>query len=153
MSVGTLARRLLEPDPQHRLLPLTRLLVFMSGFVPLVFGGAMAVAPGFVNDFLWPRPLDPVPRPTLLFLAASSFALTAGAAYALRRDDWRVASGFLGFSGPYVALSIVAALITAAIRGAPAILWLYVALACCYVPLAIVVWVRESRREPALGGR
>src|SRR5437667_12632290 len=116
MNVGTLARRLTEPDARHRLLPLTRLLVFMSGFVPLVFGGAMAVAPGFVNDFLWPHPLDPVPRPTLLFLAASYFALTAGAAYALHKDDWRVASGFLAFSAPYVALSIVAALITAAIR-------------------------------------
>jgi len=123
----------------------------MSGFVPLVFGIAMAFAPGFVNHFLWPPPLDPVPRPTLLFLAASYFALTTGGAWALRRDDWRTASGFLAFAVPYVALSIVAALITAAIRGAPAILWLYVALACVYVPLAAVVWARESRRAAMAG--
>ncbi len=134
------------------LLPLTKLLVAASGAVPFLFGLLQVFAPDFVNKNLWPPPLEPIPDVVLLFLAAAYFSLTIGAVWVLRRNDWATATGYLAFSISYVALSIVAAL-TAATRddGVPGIMWVYVALACIYVPLGVVCWRQQSARASTSG--
>ncbi len=137
----------LEHQP---LLPLTKLLLVASGVVPFIFGCAQVFATDFVNDVLWPEPFQPIGEDLLLFLAASYFALTIGAAYAYFKNDWRTATGFLVFAVPYVALSIVATLVNFLREGVPVIAWVYVFLAALYVPLSVWTWKLQTQRSMGL---
>jgi hypothetical protein len=123
--------------------PLTRFVVAMSALVPLVFSIPLLFAPGFWNDTVLPEPLAPTAEETLRYVAAAYLSLTAGGLYALVRNDWRVAQGFLACAAPYVALALVVSLVNAASPGVPSVVWLYVVLAAAYIVLTPIVWRRQ----------
>ena len=76
-----------------------------------------------------------------------SIATAIAAAYALYQGRWSGARVYFAFSFPYIVLSVIVTLITAANPGVPAILWLYVLLSVIYLPAVAYAWMQQSRRS------
>jgi hypothetical protein len=127
------------------LLPITKFAVLVSGVVPFVFAMVSILSPALTHRLFWPPPLEPMPLPVLRFTAASYLGFTAGMAYVLVRNDWRVASAYLVTAGTYNALSVVVALWTALTPpGVPLIMWLYVVLALIYLGVLVIAWRQQT---------
>jgi magnesium-transporting ATPase (P-type) len=130
---------------KNSLLPLTRLIVLASGGVSAIFALIQIFAPGLQNSLIFPPPFEPQGRAIMLFTAASYLAFGGGMILTLRRNDWKVAQGFLAVTGTYNALCIVVSLFLAATPpGLPLIVWLYVLLAVIYLVMLYIAWRQQS---------
>jgi len=135
-----------ENKMNNMLSPLTKFLILISGLVPLIFGVAMFFAPGLVNSIVLYID-DSVPPLVLRYNALSYFALTIGAGYALSRNNWQTASGYLAGAGSYVILSLLLSILAILTTPVRTILYLYVTLALIYTVIFIIVWRQETARN------
>ena len=128
------------------LLPFTRLVLAVSAVVQIVFGVVGLLFTDLWNSFFWTAPLAPWPKEVATFAFLNYIATAIAAAYALYQGRWSGAKVYLAFSFPYIVMSVIAVLVTAASPGVPAILWLYVLLSVLYLPAVAYAWVSQSRR-------
>ena len=131
---------------KNTLSPLTKFLILGSGLVPLIFGAVMFFAPGLANNLLAVT-FDSVSITTFRYIGASYLALTIGAGYALLRNNWQIASGYLVYAGSYVILSALISILAILTTPVAPILYLYVTLALIYTVIFIIVWRKETARE------
>ena len=131
---------------KNTLSPLAKFLILGSGLVPLIFGVVMFFAPGLANSLLAVT-FDSVSITTFRYIGASYLALTIGAGYALLRNNWQIASGYLVYAGSYVILSALISILAILTTPVAPILYLYVTLALIYTVIFIIVWRQESARE------
>ena len=127
------------------LLPFTRLVLGVSAVVQLIFGVVGLFLTGLWNALFWTAPLAPWPVEVARFAFLNYLATAIAAAYALYQGKWSGARVFFAFSFPYIVMSVLAALITAANPGVPLIMWLYVFLSVLYLPAVAFAWLRQSR--------
>lgn len=125
------------------LTPFTRLVLGVSAAVQVIFAICM-LFPDLWHSLFWPPPLPQVPDVVREFSAINYLATAIAAASALYRGTWTGAQVYFAFSIPYNAMAIIVSLITAAGRGIPVIMWLYVLLAVLYVLIGAFVWMRQS---------
>lgn len=130
-----------------RLLPFTRLVLIVSAVVQFVFGIVGLVFIDLWNGLFWTAPLPTWPAEAMDFASLNYIATGIAALYALRRGTWESARTYFAFSFPYIVMSVLAALATAANPGVPMVMWLYVLLSILYLPAVIYVWRSQSRRE------
>ncbi|HEY0069531.1 MAG TPA: hypothetical protein VGE04_06135 [Chloroflexia bacterium] len=128
------------------LLPFTRLVLLVSAVVQLVFGVVGLLFTDLWNSFFWTAPLAPWPKEVANFAFLNYIATAIAAAYALYQGKWSGAKVYLAFSFPYIIMSVIAVLVTAASLGVPLILWLYVLLSVIYLPAVAYAWVSQSRK-------
>ena len=127
------------------LLPFTRLVLVVSAVVQLVFGVVGLFFVPLWNSVFWTAPLPTWPDAAMHFASLNYLATAVAALYALQRGTWESARTYFAFSFPYIVLSVIIALITAANPGVPMIMWLYVLLSILYLPAVIYVWRSQSR--------
>lgn len=128
------------------LLPFTRLVLAVSAAVQLVFGVVGLLFTDLWNSFFWTAPLAPWPREVATFAFLNYIATAVAAAYALYQGKWSGARVYFAFSFPYIVMSVIAVLVTAASPGVPTIMWLYVLLSVLYLPAVAYAWASQSRR-------
>jgi hypothetical protein len=128
------------------LLPFTRLVLLVSAVVQLVFGVVGLLFTDLWNSFFWTAPLAPWPKEVANFAFLNYIATAIAAAYALYQGKWSGAKVYLAFSFPYIVMSVIAVLVTAASPGVPLILWLYVLLSVIYLPAVAYAWVSQLRK-------
>jgi hypothetical protein len=128
------------------LLPFTRLVLAVSAVVQLVFGVVGLLFTDLWNSFFWTAPLAPWPKEVANFAFLNYIATAIAAAYALYQGKWSGARVYLAFSFPYIVMSVIAVLVTAASPGVPLIMWLYVLLSVLYLPAVAYAWVSQSSR-------
>jgi hypothetical protein len=127
------------------LLPFTKLVLIVSALVQFIFGAVLLFLPDLWNSVFWTAPLPNWPDAAGDFASLTYIATAVAAVYALTRGTWESARTYFAFSFPYIIMSVLAALATAANPGVPAIMWLYVLLSVIYLPAVIFVWVQQSR--------
>jgi hypothetical protein len=136
------------------LLPFTRLVLVVSAAVQLIFGLAHLLFTNLLwNGFFWTAPLPAWPVEAARFSAMNYLATAIAALYALNQGKWSGAKVYFAYSFPYVVLSVIAALVTAANPGVPAIMWLYVLLSAIYLPVVAYTWLRQERSGTQVPGR
>jgi hypothetical protein len=133
-----------------RLLPFTKLVLLVSALVQLVFGLTGLVFTDLWNGLFWTAPLSPWPYDVAHFAFLNYLATAIAAAFALYQGTWSGARVYFAFSFPYIVLSVLAVLVTAANPGVPLVLWLYVFLSALYLPAVIIVWRAQSRTTAPL---
>ncbi len=129
------------------LLPFTKLVLAVSAAVQLIFGLTGLLFTDLWNSFFWTSPLAPWPKEVANFAFLNYLATAVAAAYALYQNKWSGARVYFAFSFPYIVLSVIVTLITAANPGVPAISWLYVLLSALYLPAVAYAWIQQSRRS------
>lgn len=132
--------------PERALLPFTRVMLGISAAVQLLFGVVGLVFTDLWNDVFWSSPLPPWPEEVARFAFLNYLATGIAALFARWQGTWSGALVYFAFSFPYVALSLIAALITAVDPGVPAIMWGYIALSIIYLPAVAYAWVAQTRR-------
>jgi hypothetical protein len=125
--------------------PFTKLVLLVSAVVQLVFGLTGLVFTDLWNGLFWTAPLSPWPYDVAHFAFLNYLATAIAAAFALYQGTWGGARVYFAFSFPYIVMSVVAVLVTAANPGVPFILWLYVFLSALYLPAVIIAWRAQSR--------
>lgn len=128
------------------LLPFTRLVLAVSAVVQLVFGVVGLLFTDLWNSFFWTAPLAPWPREVATFAFLNYLATAIAAGYALYQGKWSGAKVYFAFSFPYIVMSVIAVLVTAASPGVPLVMWLYVLLSVLYLPAVAYAWSSQSRR-------
>lgn len=127
------------------LLPFTRLVLVVSAVVQLIFGVVGLFLTDVWNGLFWTAPLAPWPIEVARFAFVNYLATAIAAAYALYQGKWSGARVYFAFAFPYIVMSVVAALVTAAQPGVPPIMWLYVFLSALYLPAVAIAWRRQSQ--------
>jgi hypothetical protein len=136
----------MEANMQPRsLLPLTKLVLAVSGVVQLVFGLAGVFAPSLARSLLAVQ-ADP-PLLAVQFVGAVYLANCAAAFYALRQNQWVSARTYLLGAALFVALA-VAITLEAAIspQGIQPTAWLYLFLSALYLPVVVYMWLQETKQ-------
>jgi hypothetical protein len=128
-----------------RLRPFTKLVLLVSAIVQLVFGLTGLVFTDLWNGLFWTAPLSPWPSDVARFAFLNYLATAIAAAFALYQGTWSGARVYFAFSFPYIVMSVVAVLVTAANPGVPLILWLYVFLSALYLPAVLIAWRMQAR--------
>jgi hypothetical protein len=129
----------------NSLLPFTRLVLAVSAAVQLIFGLVGFFFTDLWNGLFWTAPLSPWPNEVADFAFLNYLATAVAAAYALKQGTWQGARVYFAFAFPYIILSVIVTLMTAANTGVPAIMWLYVFLSALYLPAVIYAWQQQSR--------
>jgi hypothetical protein len=129
------------------LLPFTRLVLWVSAVVQVVFGLVGLFFINLWNALFWTAPLPPWPAETMRFASLTYFATAIAALYALRRGTWEAAQVYFAFSFPYIVMSVAAALWSAVDPGVPMIMWLYIFLSILYLPSIAFAWRGQSRGQ------
>ncbi|MBX3081999.1 MAG: hypothetical protein KF716_10235 [Anaerolineae bacterium] len=132
-------------QPSGGLLPFTRLVLIVSAVVQLIFGAVGLFLVPLWNSFFWTSPLPAWPDAAMHFASLNYLATAIAALYALQRGTWESARTYFAFSFPYIILSVIIALITAADPGVPTIMWLYVLLSVLYLPAVAYAWRSQAR--------
>ncbi|HLF27569.1 MAG TPA: hypothetical protein VJG32_14640 [Anaerolineae bacterium] len=127
------------------LLPFTRLVLIVSAATQLIFGIVGLFFTDLWNNFFWTSPLAAWPEEVANFAFLNYLATGLAALYALKQGTWSGARVYFAFSFPYIVMSVIITLITAASPGVPLILWLYVLLSALYLPAVAYVWTQQSR--------
>ncbi|SRR6266849_2360794 len=129
------------------LLPWTKLVLAVSAIVQCVFGLIGLLAPQVMHELLWPPPFQPVPVLWIRFDAVLYLAMSLGAVYALRQNNWVAVRAYLVIAGLYIAMGLILNIVAVLVPpGAPPIVWLYLALSVVYLPLVVLVWGQEAAR-------
>ncbi|MDQ3930539.1 MAG: hypothetical protein M3328_15520 [Chloroflexota bacterium] len=128
------------------LLPFTKLVLAVSAVVQLVFGVVGLLFTDLWNSFFWTAPLPAWPKEVANFAFLNYLATAVAAGYALYQDKWSGAKVYFAFSFPYIVMSVIAVLVTAANPGVPLIMWLYVLLSVLYLPAVAYAWYSQSRK-------
>jgi hypothetical protein len=128
----------------HSLLPFTRLVLAVSALVQLIFGLVGLFLTNLWNNFFWTAPLAPWPEEVANFAFLNYLATAVAAAYALKQGTWQGARVYFAFAFPYIVMSVIVTLLTAANVGVPPIMWLYVFLSVLYLPAVAYAWRQQS---------
>lgn len=134
-----------QAERSDSLLPFTKLTLVVSALVQLIFGVVGLFFVPLWNSLFWTSPLPVWPDAAMHFASLTYLGTAVAAIYALQRGTWESARTYFAFSFPYIILSVIVALITAANPGVPAIMWAYVLLSVLYLPAVIYVWRSQSR--------
>jgi hypothetical protein len=136
------------------LLPFTRLVLIVSAVVQIVFGLVhLFFTDSLWNGLFWTAPLPAWPPVAARFSALNYLATAIAALYALYLGRWTGAKVYFAFSFSYIVMSVIAALVTAADPGVPAIMWLYVLLSVLYLPAVAFAWFQQERSGMQMPGR
>jgi hypothetical protein len=127
------------------LLPFTKLVLLVSAVVQLTFGVVGLFLTDLWNGLFWTAPLAAWPDEVARFAFLNYLATAIAAGYALYQGRWSGARVYFAFSFPYIVMSVIAVLVTAANPGVPPILWLYVVLSALYLPAVAYAWLKQER--------
>jgi hypothetical protein len=133
------------PSDSMQLLPFTKLVLVVSALVQLIFGLTGLVFTDVWNGLFWTAPLAPWPAEVARFAFLNYLATAIAAAFALYQGSWSGARVYFAFAFPYIVMSVLAVLVTAAASGVPLVLWLYVVLSVLYLPAVAFAWWQQSR--------
>jgi hypothetical protein len=140
------------PSDTVRLLPFTRLVLIVSAVVQLIFGLTGLAFTDVWNGLFWTAPLAAWPADVARFAFLNYLATAIAAAFTLYQGSWSGARVYFAFAFPYIIMSVLAVLVTAATTGVPLVLWLYVVLSALYLPAVAFAWWQQSRAPVVIHG-